>query len=138
MQVTQYQLALQSSDGLTKKQCGAFFEDYACQFLTAHGLQLLTRNYQCRYGEIDLIMRDPDTLIFIEVRYRRSSQFGGATASVDRIKQHRLIAAAQHYRDQSFHTDELFCRFDVLAIEGHTLYWFADAFDVERANTKSY
>ena len=58
-------------------------EDVACSFLQRNGLSLVERNYHCRYGEIDLIMHDDDTLVFVEVRYRNSNKFGDAAESID-------------------------------------------------------
>jgi len=109
---------------------GAAYEDAACDFLRHQGLALLARNHRARGGEIDLIMRDGETLAFIEVRYRRSAAYGGALASVDARKRQRLAAAARHYL--SYHPEEERpCRFDVLAHEGTGGWrWIKSAFDV--------
>ena len=72
-------------------------EDYALAFLQTQGLVLVERNYRCRGGEIDLIMRDGPQLVFVEVRYRSDQRYGGALASVGAQKQSRLIRAASHY-----------------------------------------
>lgn len=100
----------------------------AQQHLQQHGLRPLERNHRCRGGEIDLVMRDKQTLVFVEVRLRRNSGFGGALASVDRRKQRRLILAAQHYLQR--HPWDGPCRFDVVGIDAlGSCDWVRDAFD---------
>ncbi len=89
-------------------------EDVACSFLQKNGLSLIQRNYQCRYGEIDLIMLDADTLVFIEVRYRKSNHFGSAAASVDKNKQRKLVFTANHFLQT--HPSSQPMRFDVVAL----------------------
>jgi putative endonuclease len=115
----------------TTKQKGDAAEDRALQYLQTHGLKLLQRNYRTPGrggGEIDLVMRDIDgTLVFVEVRRRGSVKHGGASASVNRTKQRRLIFAARHYLLKLRTTPP--CRFDVVAVEADQLYWFAAAFD---------
>ncbi|MBB1089665.1 YraN family protein [Rhodopseudomonas palustris] len=112
---------------------GLAYEQHACLFLEQRGLELIMRNYRCRAGELDLIMRDGDTLVFIEVRYRANHSFGGATASVTLRKQQRLIAAAQRYLQQYPSDDP--CRFDVIAINGNgQCTWLRSAFHVHDAN----
>lgn len=87
----------------------------ACDYLQRQGLRLVERNYRCVRGEIDLIMRDQETLVFVEVRYRAGQRFGGAAASVDARKQARLVAAALHYLQQHPAAGRRPCRFDVMA-----------------------
>lgn len=110
---------------------GKQFEDLACKHLRKHGLKLLTRNYHCRRGEIDLIMRDKESLVFVEVRYRRQACYGSASESVNWHKQQRLIAAAEHYLLHEFKTQPA-ARFDVVAISGAEgnieLEWINNAF----------
>ena len=91
------------------------------------------RNYRCRRGEIDLVMRDMDTLVFVEVRRRTSRAFGGGLGSVDRRKRARLVAAAEFYLAVNRIGDDRPCRFDVVAIDGPprqaTIEWVRGAFD---------
>ncbi len=105
-------------------------EALALAYLQKKGLRLITRNYRTRRGEIDLIMDDHDTLVFVEVRYRNSEAFGGALESVTHQKQARLIACASHYLSKT-EMDQA-SRFDVVAIstDGHqpVIEWVADAF----------
>ncbi|WP_233071988.1 YraN family protein [Motilimonas eburnea] len=110
-----------------KRQIGNQYEDQASQFLTAAGLKLITQNYQCRFGEIDLIMQDGDTLVFVEVRYRSNKDFGGPLASVTTSKQNRILKTAKHYLSQK--PFEVYCRFDIIAFEsaGEPI-WLKNAF----------
>ena len=115
---------------------GALAEAYAAGYLSARGLRLLERNFRCRLGEIDLIMRtvEPTCLVFVEVRYRRSSHYGSALASVTPIKQQRLARTAATYLAQRPSLSELPARLDVLGLEGPLwrpkIEWIAGAFEV--------
>lgn len=105
-------------------------ERLACAYLREKGLRLLERNYRCRRGEIDLVMREAHTLVFVEVRFRASPRFGTPAETVDIHKQRRLAAAAAHYLQH--HPTNLPCRFDVIAINGaNHIDWIRSAFNVE-------
>lgn len=91
---------------------GLSAEMAAARFLKQHGLTLLAQNYSCRFGEIDLIMRDQNTLVFVEVRLRSNVQFGSAASSIHYHKQQKLIRTAQHYLQS--HACNQPCRFDVI------------------------
>ena len=92
-------------------------ERLACTFLQSHNVTILERNYHCRQGEIDIIGREQNTIVFVEVRYRRHSQFGSGAESVTRNKQKKLLTTAQTYIARRLKR-ELPCRFDVL--EAHS------------------
>ncbi len=115
---------------------GALAEAYAAGYLSARGLRLLERNFRCRLGEIDLIMRTaaPACVVFVEVRYRRSNDYGSALASVTPVKQQRLARAAATYLAQHQRLSELPARFDVVGLEGPLwrphIEWVAGAFEV--------
>jgi len=95
--------------------------------LKHRGLHPLARNYRCRGGEIDLVMRDGEHLVFVEVRYRSHRGFGGAAASVDLRKQRRVILAARHYLLSNNWPGP--CRFDVVAFDqDRGGRWIRDAF----------
>ncbi len=96
------------------QSAGDAAEQAALHFLERHGLSLVQRNFRCKVGEIDLIMQDGLTLVFVEVRFRQNSRFGDGAASVTWHKQQRLIRAAQHYLQRSRRTEHP-CRFDVLS-----------------------
>lgn len=96
-------------------------EDAALAHLSACGLALVERNFRCKGGEIDLIMRDGPSLVFVEVRRRASASHGGALASITPAKQRRLIHAAQYYLLRYKPLPP--CRFDVVALEGGQVRW---------------
>ena len=115
---------------LTSKQTGDVWEAAARRWLESKGQHFVAANVRERGGEIDLIMRDGKTTVFVEVRYRRSAQFGGAAASVTWSKQHKLLQTARLWlarHNGSFDTVD--CRFDVLAFTGNDVEWFKDAFN---------
>jgi len=114
-------------DTLTR---GKDAEDKACHYLQARGLKLIQRNYRSKRGEIDLILQDKDSLVFVEVRYRSHPQFGSALESVDWRKQARLIACAQYYMQTHPHSRQQPCRFDVVSVTGAAaaVEWIANAF----------
>lgn len=97
----------------------------ALAYLQRKGLTLVERNFSCKGGEIDLVMKDGQGLVFVEVRQRSSAAYGGAAASVDSRKQQRVVRAAQVYL-QRF-TMPPVCRIDVVAIDGGELSWIKDA-----------
>jgi len=108
-----------------KRAAGQVFEDIACNYLQSKGLRLKKRNVAFSTGEIDIIMTDQDTLVFVEVRYRKQKEFGGAAASVDWYKQKKLIKTAQLYLQRQYGNTPPQCRFDVVAIQGSE-----DQFDI--------
>ena len=118
-------MAYQQSRGQDAENC-------ACTYLEQQGLHLLTRNYRSRQGEIDLIMQDRDSLVFVEVRYRHRQDFGSGAESVDLRKQSKLIACAQHYVQAHPRTADQPCRFDVISIDSQgdngQVQWIKNAF----------
>ena len=111
-----------------KQQDGKEAELRALRFLQARSLRPVRQNYRCRGGEIDLVMRDADALVFVEVRLRRNGAYGGALASVDLRKQRRLVLAAQHYLQR--HPWAGPCRFDVVGIDAQgACEWVRNAFE---------
>ena len=118
------------SEGETAPAKGRLAEDQALDYLRQQGLRLMERNYRCRYGEIDLIMEDGRMVVFVEVRFRGNSRFGGALESVDRRKQARLLTAAACFlRERRLDRPS---RFDVAALSpgenGLLLDWVRGAF----------
>jgi len=109
-----------SNKQATDKQVkGRLAEDAALVYLQQQGLQLVQRNFLCKGGELDLIMRDGHSLVFVEVRQRSSASFGGALASITPAKQRRMVLAAQVFLQQQRTVPA--CRFDAVAIEGDWL-----------------
>ena len=116
----------------THLQRGAQAEHLAARFLQKQGLKLLQQNYRCKHGEIDLILQDATTLVFVEVRLRNLDNFGGAAASITHAKQGRLIRAAQNYLAGLTHIPD--CRFDAVLYEkldGSNPEWLKNAFSAE-------
>lgn len=103
-------------------------ETLAERYLQARQLKLVEKNFRCPYGEIDLIMQDGKTLVFVEVRMRSSASFGGAAMSVTPAKQEKLKRSAQRY--MQLHGEQA-CRFDVVlmhAIDVNAVEWLKNAF----------
>lgn len=108
---------------------GAQAEQLAAQYLQQQGLKLVQANFHCRFGEIDLIMQDGDTHVFVEVRLRSSNSFGGAAASIDARKQAKLLKTAQFYL-AGFRSMPP-CRFDAVLMQSSDLQqieWLKNAF----------
>lgn len=118
---------------MTTASVGAHFEALAARHLERAGLGVVERNWHSRYGELDLVMRDGDSLVFVEVRYRRDGRFGGGAASVGPTKRAKLVRAAQGFLESHPALARLPCRFDVVAFDGKadapTLDWQRAAFD---------
>lgn len=115
------------------RAAGDGYEQRACGELERAGLTLLARNYTTRHGELDLVMRDGEAVVFVEVRYRRSASHGDAAASVTASKQARLILAAQHWLAAHPKHAQRTCRFDVVSYDGPPeaieRRWLRGAFD---------
>lgn len=116
-------------DQLSRKQTGDAWELKARRWLEGKGLRFVAANVRGRGGEIDLIMKDGQTIVFVEVRFRQSSRFGGAAASVTLAKQQKLLQTAHLWlarHNGSFDTVD--CRFDVVAFTGNAIDWLKNAF----------
>jgi putative endonuclease len=118
-----------SLTGRRPGSAGTAAEDRGLAWLEAQGLRLVERNFRCRVGEIDLVMRDGATTVFVEVRLRSAPGFGSAAETVSWAKQRRLSAAARHYLQRHPDAARRPCRFDVLAITGERIDWIENAFD---------
>lgn len=115
----------------TTSLTGAAGEALAANWLLKQGLRILERNFRVKGGEIDLICRDGDTVVFVEVRVRSSEDFGGAAASITPSKQRRLILAARHWLQRH---GECACRFDAVLIAGpmqDRITWLRAAFSAD-------
>lgn len=111
-----------------KRQVGSCYEQMAADYLTGQGVQILERNYRCRGGEIDLIVRDGCYLVFVEVKYRSSSAKGDPAEAVDGYKQHRIRNVARYYLYDHRYGEDTPCRFDVISILGDEIRWIKNAF----------
>ncbi|MHC6224146.1 YraN family protein [Pseudomonas sp. X10] len=113
---------------------GQAAERQALEYLQEQGLRLLTQNWRCKGGELDLVMLDSDTVVFVEVRYRLHADFGGALGSIDGRKQKRLVLAANLFLQKESRWANHPCRFDVVALQGsrhagQPLQWLKNAFE---------
>jgi len=126
-----------TSDSLSKydvrKLAGEQAETTALKFLISHGLKLIIQNYRVRCGEIDLIMKDNQTIVFVEVRYRKNSEFGSGAETVTYTKQKKLTKAALHYIQKNSKLSKHNFRFDVISISpkgnNFKIDWIDNAFE---------
>ena len=103
-------------------------EKIAATYLQQKGLSLIEKNFRCKYGEIDLIMQDGKTLVFIEVRLRSNANFGGAAMSINQAKQQKLSRSAEYYLQMHGNSA---CRFDAILMQStniNTIEWIQNAF----------
>lgn len=112
---------------------GLWAENLAFRHLRKQGLRPVTRNYACKGGEIDLIMRQGDIFVFVEVRYRRDESYGTALESIDWRKQQRILHCARLFQQANKRVARSLCRFDIIVIgenaEGKPdIQWLPDAF----------
>lgn len=113
------------------QRLGDRYEARALEFLRQAGCSLIGQQLRCPLGELDLVMRDGQTLVFVEVRYRRSNRFGGAQASITRVKQERLLKAIDWWLPrlvrEAFGGRMPPCRVDLATFEADNLTWHRDA-----------
>ena len=119
----------------TTRDIGQATETIAQQYLEKRGLNLLERNYLCRTGEIDLIMHDDQTLVFVEVRYRKNDNYGQAFETINHSKQQKLINTASYYLQNHPEQSNHPARFDVISISGkpeqYDINWIQNAFQAQ-------
>ena len=114
-----------------KQRAGDAADEAAAEHLTAAGCRIVARNARYRDGEVDLVARERDVLVFVEVRMRGSLRFGGAAVSVNSLKQRRIARAAQHWLFGEYGERWPACRFDVVTVDGSgTIEWIRDAFQM--------
>ncbi|SFV69471.1 Predicted endonuclease distantly related to archaeal Holliday junction resolvase [hydrothermal vent metagenome] len=117
-----------------KRKIGNKVEDYALKYLKNKGLSLIERNYLTKYGELDLVMLDNNTLVFIEIRYRKKSDFGSAVETVNLKKQKKIINTAEYFLNEYEQYQHYDCRFDVLGVDNILKYknvsWIKNAFEL--------
>jgi putative endonuclease len=123
---------------MSNQSTGQLAEQAALTYLTRAGLQLITQNYSCRTGEIDLIMQHRSSIhsviiVFVEVRYRQHDRYGGAVASVTHTKQLRLVRTARRFLQTHPRFARFPSRFDIVALTGciaaPEINWHPGAFD---------
>ncbi|MEO8400485.1 MAG: YraN family protein [Gammaproteobacteria bacterium] len=114
-----------------KKKTGQLAEQKAYLFLRAQGLELIAKNYSCARGEIDLIMRDGQDIVFVEVRSRKQADYGDAIESVTVSKQKKILHTSMHFLQQRNWLNKVNWRFDVIGICHDDLEWIKDAFTAD-------
>jgi putative endonuclease len=110
-----------------RQEQGHRWEEQALTFLRSRGLKLVERNFRCRGGELDLIMRAGAVLVFVEVRQRSAGSHGGAAASITPAKIGRLLVAAQTWMLRL--PSQPACRFDVVTVDGDRIGWLRNVID---------
>jgi len=115
------------------QKAGQKAEQKALDYLISHGLKLVMKNYSCMAGEVDLIMRDREFFVFIEVRSRTNIYFGGGIASITYAKRQKIIKTTSHYMMKHRISDTVPIRFDVISIDGSPgqISWIKDAFGAD-------
>ena len=116
------------TDRASRRAVGAHYEEEAARYLEQQGCQILERNFFSRYGEIDLIAKDKDTLVFVEVKYRSDASFGDPSEAVTAKKQERIRKTARYYLWARQLSEDTPCRFDVAAVLGSQIRLIKHAF----------
>lgn len=113
---------------MNKRRLGSEWEQRACSYLSGQGYFILATNYNCPFGEIDIIASEKNTVVFIEVKYRSSASFGYAAEAVTPRKQKTIRSTAMYYLTEKLHSTEVDCRFDVVCIDKDKITLIKDAF----------
>ena len=114
---------------MNNRKKGTEFEDMAAKYITEHGYNILERNYNGRFGEIDIIAKDGDTICFCEVKYRRDNGCGRALEAVGYSKQKKIISVARYYLMKHGLDEWTPCRFDVIAVDDDEVTVLKNAFE---------
>lgn len=115
-------------EGQNKRRVGEDRERMAAAYLESRGLTVLERNFRCRQGEIDIVARQGEYLVFVEVKYRRNKELGNALEAVGAAKQSRICRTADYYRLTHGYGDSTCVRYDVVGIQGEKIIWISNAF----------
>ncbi len=116
--------------GSPMQQLGHLAEINALNYLIAQDLKIISTNLRCKAGEIDILALDGNTVVFVEVRKRNNSNYGGAAASINKHKQLRIIRTANYFLPKIYRYlgKKSLCRFDVITIEKDQILWIKNAF----------
>ncbi|MBR2696141.1 MAG: YraN family protein [Parasporobacterium sp.] len=106
---------------MNKREIGTEYEQKACAFIEEEGLRVIETNYRTRTGEIDIIARDKDEIVFLEVKYRKDRSFGGAEGAIPKSKQRTIIQVAKVYIKMHNLPQNGFYRFDAVLIDGEEI-----------------
>lgn len=113
---------------MNQRALGKQYEEKAAEYLKEKGFRLLSKNFQCRQGEIDLIGIQENCLVFTEVKYRSGEKSGTPEEAVGALKQQRICRASDYFRAQNPRYAQMQVRYDVIAITGENIRWYKDAF----------
>lgn len=113
---------------INTRQLGSYYESMAAEYLKQQGYEIIERNFSCRLGEIDLIAREGDSIIFVEVKYRSRNDCGYPSEAVNQKKQRRISNAASYYIWKKYGNRPVSCRFDVVSIQKEKITLYRDAY----------
>ena len=114
---------------MNRRKEGAYYENLVAEYLKTQGYEILEKNYRCRIGEIDLIAKEGETLVFVEVKYRRDDKMGNPKEAVNREKQKKISMTASYYLMRECGRMDIPCRFDVAAVLGEQIEVVKNAFE---------
>lgn len=114
---------------MNRRKEGAYYENLVAEYLKTQGYEILEKNYRCRIGEIDLIAKEGETLVFVEVKYRRDDKMGNPKEAVDQKKQKKISMTASYYLMRECGRMDIPCRFDVAAVLGEQIEVVKNAFE---------
>lgn len=114
---------------MNKREIGREKEKLACIFLRKQGYDILAVNVTCRFAELDIVARDGDYLVFVEVKYRKNGTCGGSRYAVSESKKRHIVQGARYYLYKERTAPDTMIRFDVIAIEGKEIFHYINAFD---------
>lgn len=114
---------------MNKRQVGSEYETKAVLYLEQQGITILERNFRCRTGEIDIVAKDGEFVVFTEVKCRKTARSGSALQSVDWKKQRTICRTSDYYRMKNRIFENMPMRFDVVAIEGDEIHWIKNAYE---------
>lgn len=119
---------LYRGDNINRRHIGSLYEDMAANYLKEHEFEILKRNYKCKIGEIDIIAFKDNILHFIEVKYRKSSDYGYSIQAISKAKQRKIIKSAQWFMLENNISDNISCSFDVIAVQGKNIQYIFNGY----------
>ncbi|MDO4965957.1 MAG: YraN family protein [Lachnospiraceae bacterium] len=117
-----------SEEKLNNRRTGENYESIACEYLISKGLHVIERNFRCRIGEIDIILKDGDTYVFTEVKYRKTAKYGSPYEAVTKSKMKKISQVSLNYIKYKKLPINGSFRFDVISILDGDITWYKDAF----------